>query len=122
MLMYRIFQPSSALAGSIQFPLQDYCSAAELSDHLSIIANPATYSIALNALTSPTGQADLSKFNPLTDCFNIANSALDLDDVAASIKYFAGIGAAVVTSGGSHVQSEPGLKQCECIQDTLSSS
>jgi hypothetical protein len=94
--------------------LQDYCSVAELSDHLLIIANPATYAIALNALTSPTGQADLSKFNPLVDCFNISNSALDLNDVGASLEYFAGIGLAVVDSGGgAQVQSEPGLKQCE---------
>lgn len=106
--------PSSRLAGSVQFPLQDYCSVLELSDHLSIIANPAAYAITLNAFTSPSGKADLSKFNALRDCFNIANSALDLNDVAASIRYFSGIGTTVVDSGGAYTQGEPALKQYVC--------
>lgn len=106
--------PSSRLPGSVQFPLQDYCGPLELSDHLSIIANPAAYAIALNAWTSPTGAADLSKFDKARDCFNIANSALDLNDVAASIRYFATIGEAVVTSGGAPTPSEPALKQYVC--------
>lgn len=93
--------------------MQDYCSIVELSDHLSIIANPAAYAIALNAFTSPTGKADLSKFDFATDCFNISNSDLNLNDVAASIRYFASIGATIVTSGGAYSQGEPGLKQCE---------
>ena len=104
--------PSSALPGAVWFPLQDYCSILELSDHLSIIANPAAYAIALNAFNSPTGKADLSKFNPLTDCFNIANSALDLNDIGATIRYFAGIGTTVIDSGGAYTQSEPPLKEC----------
>lgn len=105
--------PSSALPNSVQFPLQDYCSVLELSDHLSIIANPAAYAITLNALTSKTGKADLSKFRPLQDCFNIANSALDLNDIAAGIRYFAGIGTTVIDSGGAYTQSEPPLKECK---------
>jgi len=112
-------QPSSALPGSVQFPLQDYCSVLELSDHLSIIANPAAYSVALNAFNSPSGKADLSKFNPATDCFNIANSDLNLNDVGASINYLAGIAAAVVTSGGAYTQGEPALKKCKCYISPL---
>lgn len=105
--------PSSRLPGSVQFPLQDYCSILELSDHLSIIANPAAYAITLNAFTSPTGKADLSKFNPLKDCFNIANSALDLNDIGASIRYLGGIATTIVTSGGVYYKGEPPLKDCE---------
>lgn len=95
--------------------MQDYCTPLEFSDHLLIILNPATYAIALNALQSPTGQADLSKFNPLVDCFNISNSAINLQEVAGDINYLASLGPAVITSGGAYVQSEPGLKQCESI-------
>lgn len=105
--------PSSRLAGSVQFPLQDYCSVLELSDHLSIIANPAAYAITLNAFTSKTGKADLSKFKPLRDCFNIANSALDLNDIGAAIRYFAGIGVTAIDSGGAYTQSEPPMKECK---------
>lgn len=104
--------PSSKLAGAVLFPLQDYCSYLELSGHLSIVANPAAYAITLNAFKSSTGKADLSKFNPLRDCFNIANSALDLNDIAASIRYFAGIGSTLITSGGAYTRSEPPLKDC----------
>lgn len=106
--------PSSALPGSVQFPLQDYCGPVELSDHLSIIANPAAYALALNAWTSPSGAADLSKFDQARDCYNISNSALDLNDVAASIRYVATIAGSVATSGGSPTPSEPALKQYVC--------
>jgi hypothetical protein len=37
--------------------------AAQIADHLSMLATPAAYSIVLNAFTSADGRADLSKFN-----------------------------------------------------------
>lgn len=110
---FRVFQPSSALKNSVQFPLQDYCTALELTDHLEIIFNPAAYAITLLALNSPTGKADLSKFNFLRDCFNISNSDINLNTAATQARYLASTVVAVLDSGGAYVQSEPGLKQCE---------
>lgn len=112
-------KPSSRLPGSVQFPLQDHCSVLELSDHLSIIANPAAYAVTLNAFKSPTGKADLSKFNPSTDCFNITESDLNLNDIGASIRYLAGVGTTIVDSGGAFTMGEPALKQCECIMNDI---
>ncbi|PWN98861.1 alpha/beta-hydrolase [Tilletiopsis washingtonensis] len=105
--------PSSALAGSVQFPLQDICGPLAIADHLSMLATPAAYSIVLNAFTSADGRADLSKFNK-ADCFNFENSNININDVVPGLKFAANLLGAVSTSGGVYVKREPPLKQYVC--------
>ncbi|KAF5293847.1 hypothetical protein FQR65_LT20067 [Abscondita terminalis] len=67
------------------------------------------------AFQSPTGKPIFSKFNPSTDCFNITESDLNLNDLEQVSGNLAGVGTTIVDSGGAfHDGKKPALQAIEC--------
>lgn len=105
--------PSARLAGSTQFPLQDICGPFAIADHLSTLATPAGYAIAVQAIKSKSGKADLSKFDK-KECFNFANSDLNFKDIIPTIQFINTGYANIAYSDGIYAKTEPPLRSYVC--------
>lgn len=113
--------PASAQPGAVNIALQEVCGRAHVADHFTIVADPATFAIALNALLSgrpanPTG-IDRSSCGLLGNLGSqVGSLASDLRAAYASLigNTSDRIGSILKTATTLRVPAEPPLQLYVC--------